>query len=99
MLPKKETFMARWVLPFLSLPLLIAVQPNEVHAQAAAPSSGQAAETTAGSSAQPAPAKKVWTNDDVSDLREQSVVSTVGGSSAKSAGRKPVSKTRNAQWY
>ncbi len=44
--------------------------------------------SSASSGAQtPAPAqpatKKVWTNDDVTDLRENSTVSTVGGSGAK----------------
>ncbi|HTS13839.1 MAG TPA: hypothetical protein VMH00_17090 [Candidatus Limnocylindrales bacterium] len=49
------------------------------------------------------PPKKVWTNDDVTDLRDQSAISTVGnqGSKATGAGHKTeqASRNRDASWY
>jgi len=53
-------------------------------------------------SGQPAP-KKVWTNDDVGDLRADAPISTVGGSARNSS--KPARASagaqgqKNAQWY
>jgi hypothetical protein len=66
--------------------------------------SGQTVEQNSGSvqnSAQPAPAKKVWTNEDVSSLRDQSVISTFSPSNTKSStpGQKPSSKGKDAKWY
>jgi peptidoglycan hydrolase CwlO-like protein len=43
----------------------------------------------------PAPSKKVWTNEDVSDLRGESVISTVGDPHAK-PGSKPAPAAKNA---
>ena len=51
---------------------------------------------------QSSPSKKVWTNDDIGDLREASAVSTVGESnsgSTETSPRSPASKGRNAKWY
>jgi chaperonin cofactor prefoldin len=65
-----------------------------VRAQDSQPASpAQLAPPAQAASATPAaqaPAKKVWTNDDVGDLRDRSSVSTVG--SAKPASGKPVPK-------
>jgi chaperonin cofactor prefoldin len=62
---------------------------------AAAPAAGQTAAAN-GSVATPAPAagKKVWTNDDVTDLRSESMISTVGSSSAKPSD-KPATAAKN----
>jgi hypothetical protein len=68
---------------------------------AAAPAVGQTTSTNV-SPATPAPpaGKKVWTNDDVSDLRGESVISTVGSSNAKPANKPaPASKNGNAKSY
>lgn len=54
-------------------------QPTGASGQAAQPSSSQTPAPTA-----PA-AKKVWTNDDVTDLRDNSEISSFGGSNAKPA--------------
>lgn len=49
------------------------------------------------------PPKKVWTNDDVTDLRDHSAISTVGEQNPKAAGvgHKPGQAARNkdASWY
>jgi len=67
--------------------------------------SATAQDTSAASappSGQPAP-KKVWTNDDVGDLRADAPISTVGTSAGKSS--KPARASagaqgqKNAQWY
>jgi hypothetical protein len=57
------------------------------------PATGQTA-STSNSTVAPAPpaAKKVWTNDDVTDLRGESAISTVGQPTAKN-GAKPGNKT------
>jgi len=66
-------------------------QDNSAPPPASAPSSSQPAE------------KKVWTNDDVGDLRADAPISTVGGSAGKSS--KPARAStgaqgpKNAQWY
>ncbi len=61
-----------------------------------------AAAASPASPAQP-PAKKVWTNDDMSDLHDHSAISTVGNTNpnaAKPAGKPSASSRRkNAQWY
>ena len=76
------------------------------NAASAAPS-GQSAQTVP-SSSQPAPiepstTKKVWTNDDVGDLRDQSKISTFTAASSKTAqsGDKSrnASKGKDAKWY
>ena len=66
---------------------------------AAAPTAGQT-NAANGSAAAPAPPteKKVWTNDDVSDLRGQSTISTVGQPSARNGakpGDKPALNAKN----
>ncbi len=68
---------------------------------AAAPAASQTSATNA-SPATPAPpaGKKVWTNDDVSDLRGESVISTVGSSNAKAASKPaPAAKNASAKSY
>jgi hypothetical protein len=62
---------------------------------AATPATGQPAATNGTLSAPAPPAgKKVWTNDDVTELRSDSVISTVGSSSTKS-GAKPATAAKN----
>ena len=64
--------------------------------------SGQAAgQSSAQNSGQQVPAKKVWTNDDVSGLRDQTVISTFSTPNAKpsAAGQRPASKGKDAKWY
>jgi hypothetical protein len=69
----------------------------------AAQASGASAQTAQATPPVTAPAaKKVWTNEDVTDLRENSAISTVGGASAKStkAGDRQVTPRHgNAQTY
>jgi hypothetical protein len=70
------------------------------NAQSTNSASGSATATAVAAPATTAPAKKVWTNDDVGDLRADSTISTVG-----STGTKPAHKTgtsarpRNPQQY
>jgi hypothetical protein len=67
--------------------------------------SGQVAQSSSQAAAPAAPStKKVWTNDDVTDLRDNSAISTVGGSNAKSgrpaANRQAAtSKRGDPNWY
>lgn len=84
----------------------IAFFSSVAHAQSAPPAaqSQDPAPSTSPTSpvAQPA-AKKVWTNDDVSDLHANSVISTLGDSSAKpvktAVKPAPSSKNKGAAWY
>jgi hypothetical protein len=69
----------------------------------AAQTSGQ---TAGQSSPQAAPAKKVWTNEDVGELRSESVISTFSPANSKTSaakssasGQKPASKGKDAKWY
>jgi hypothetical protein len=77
--------------------------------QTSAPPSTQQTTSSQGSSTTSAPAssqptdKKVWTNDDVGDLRDHAPISTIGNANPKS---KPVDKPANspkgaksAKWY
>lgn len=66
-------------------------------AGAPAESSSQASSTAP---AQPTE-KRVWTNDDVSSLRDAPTISTFTEPNAKAAktGAKPASKGRDAKWY
>jgi hypothetical protein len=70
-----------------------------------APSDSSAQNTASSSQAADAPAqpaaKKVWTNDDMGELRRDSAISTVGAKTKpqKNAVRPANSKGRNAQWY
>lgn len=70
----------------------------------------QATQTGSVPTSQSAPAqqtepetKKVWTNDDVSDLRDHSPISTFTGTNAKPANPRgqtaPTAKARDAKWY
>jgi peptidoglycan hydrolase CwlO-like protein len=68
----------------------------------AIPTTARAQDTSSAASAAPAPSapKKVWTNDDVSDLRGESVISTVGGSSTGPSGKPaPPAKNPDARNY
>jgi hypothetical protein len=84
--------------------LLCAAVPSFSRAQTDSNPSGQSAEPP--SEASPAPAqaaaKKVWTNDDVKELREDSRISTFAPPNAKSvkSGAKPASPgSKDAKWY
>jgi peptidoglycan hydrolase CwlO-like protein len=85
----------------------IAFFPGAARAQSTAPTPAAQAQDPAPSGTSPAPAqpaKKVWTNDDVSDLHANSVISTLGNSSAKPAKTAatrpaPNSKNKDATWY
>jgi hypothetical protein len=71
--------------------------PSDQSAEAASQASSQ----TTSAPAQP-PAKKVWTNDDVRGLRQDSVISTFTQPKPKPAnnGAKPANpKGKQAQWY
>ena len=75
----------------------------QTNATAAANSSGQNAESSSqapDASAQP-PAKKVWTNDDMGELRRDSAISTIGSKTKpnKNAVKTANARGRNAQWY
>lgn len=76
------------------------------HAQngtSAAPDAPSSSSATTPSQAPPATPRRVWTNDNVTDLRDHSVISTVGGTAARpgAADRKTLagSPARNAKWY
>lgn len=79
------------------LSMCVGAFPGAVRGQSSTPS------TPANTSnvAAPSPAKKVWTNDDVGDLRHESVISTVGDASSKPStdGQKALSKGKDAKWY
>jgi hypothetical protein len=65
----------------------------------AAPGSSPAAATPSTASASPAD-KKVWTNEDVSDLRTNSTISTVGSTDTKAAAKgSPAAKPKNSKQY
>ncbi len=96
----------------LSFVLVCVVPACPLLAHAQAPTSNPAAEaptasgqTPAQSSVQQTPAKKVWTNEDVGELRNESAISTFGSNSksstakSSSAGQKPASKGKDAKWY
>lgn len=61
---------------------------------------GQGSAQPPDATAQP-PAKKVWTNDDMRELRHDSAISTVGGRTkpGTNAARPANAHVRNAQWY
>ncbi len=83
--------------PFLSLGLvcLAALCPPILHAQ-------QASATPAGNvtppTTDPAP-RKVWTNEDVPTLREDSTISTIGTRPASGTVHKAASSRQDAKWY
>ena len=96
-------------LAFLSALILCATlaAPSRAQSSSAGPSSGTPGPTAESSSqasstapAQPS-AKKVWTNDDVSDLRDGPAISTFTEPNAKpnKPGAKPGAKGRDAKWY
>jgi hypothetical protein len=91
---------------FLGGLLLSAVFASQGAAQtnSAAPASpsGQNAESSSKPPAVRPSAKKVWTNDDVIGLREDSSISTFSQPSvkqAKNGAKAPNSKGKNASWY
>ena len=93
-------------LTFVGAVLCTAGTAAAARAQSASPAvTAPAVDQTTAANASPAtpapPAgKKVWTNDDVSDLRGESVISTVGSSNAKPAGKPaPAAKNANAKSY
>lgn len=74
----------------------IATRPQSSSSGQTTPAADQTPATNGSSVAPASPAsKKVWTNDDVPDLRGQSVISTVGDPDAKSAG-KPATTAKNS---
>jgi hypothetical protein len=90
------------LLAFVSLAIL----PLVTRAQSPAPSSASDAPQTSGqgsgqNSTQQAPAKKIWTNEDMSNLRDESVISTFSPAHTKSAApsTKTTSKGKDAKWY
>jgi uncharacterized protein YukE len=91
---------------FLAAVLCAAGGGSAVRAQnsstgTAQPGTSQSAATNS-ATATPAPTagKKVWTNDDVSDLRGESVISTVGSSNSKPADKPaPNAKSANTKSY
>ncbi|HEY6444021.1 MAG TPA: hypothetical protein VIY66_11860, partial [Candidatus Acidoferrales bacterium] len=68
-----------------------------------APGAPSSSSATTPSQVPPAAPKKVWTNDNVTDLHDNSEISVVGGTAATpgKAGGKTLagSKARNANWY
>ena len=68
-----------------------------------APDAPSSSSATTPSQAQPATPRKVWTNDNVTELRDNSEISTIGGATASpgEADGKNVagSRAHNAQWY
>jgi hypothetical protein len=93
-------------LVYLAAVLLAAGAPAFACAQnssspAAAPAASEPASIAAASPAPAPPAgKKVWTNEDVGDLRSDSVISTVGSSNPKPGAKPaPASKNNDAKPY
>jgi uncharacterized protein YukE len=73
--------------------------PSTDSAQTPNQASGTASAAPANMPAPPV-GKKVWTNEDVSDLRANSTISTVGSTSTKTAGKvAPSGKPKNAKQY
>jgi chaperonin cofactor prefoldin len=98
--------MRHWPLTFLAT--LLVASSAATTARAQNPSSGDGTPATgqtsgaSGLTAAPAPtaSKKVWTNDDVTDLRGESTISTVGQPSAKNSDKPaPNAKNGNAKSY
>jgi hypothetical protein len=93
-------------LTFLAAALCVAGAGTAARAQStssgtSAPAAGQTTAANA-SPATPAPTagKKVWTNEDVPDLRGESVISTVGSTNAKPTSKPaPAAKNANAKSY
>lgn len=63
----------------------------------------QAGSTASSQTAPSAPAKKVWTNEDVGDLRDRAPISTIGNADPKTGKPAdkpaPAAKGKNAKWY
>src|SRR5271167_1595165 len=101
--PIQGGFMSHRPLVFLAAVLFAAGAGTATRAQSnPSSSSGEtsqaAVQTTAATSATATPAepagKKVWTNDDVGDLRGESVISTVGQPAVRTAA-KPAANAKN----
>jgi len=104
--------MKYWTLAFLSALVLCATLAAPSRAQNGSAGSSGPSSGTPGPAAEPSSqasstaavqptSKKVWTNDDVSDLRDGSAISTFTEPNSKPAktGAKPASKGHDAQWY
>ncbi|MGH9701189.1 MAG: hypothetical protein ACRD52_17255 [Candidatus Acidiferrales bacterium] len=99
----------KYLLLWPILVLLTLALGATAQAQSNAPAAtGQAASATAtippsavNSSTPAQAAKKVWTNEDMGDLRSGSTISTIQNKSQNGAARKPATsvKNRNANWY
>jgi len=100
-------FVAVWALPAAALvPGLARAQASPAGATApagdattpAAPAQSNANATTATTATTaPAPAKKVWTNEDMSDVHKNSVISTFSGTSSKPARAKPAGSAKGGK--
>jgi uncharacterized protein YukE len=75
-----------------------AAVPAQSNTSATANANGTSSATTATASA---PAKKVWTNEDMGDVHKNSVISTFSASSSKPGNAKPAGNTKsgNAKKY
>lgn len=87
----------------LSATLLSTARAQTAQAtQTSSPPASQSSSQSAPAQQTP-PAKKVWTDDDVGDLRDHSTISTVGAANAKPAspsGRAvSTAKAKDAKWY
>ena len=91
------------LLLFASLNAIPATRAQTTQAQP--PAAAPASQSTAQAATQqaPNPDKKVWTNDDVGDLRDRSAISTVGATNAKPSRVTETStagsRSREAKWY
>ena len=87
---------------FLGAPIALPVARAQDGASGA-PDAPPSSSATAPSQTPPATSKKIWTNENVTELRENSQISTVGGTSAnpRDAGPNTVagSRARDAKWY
>lgn len=85
------------VLVFLAVPVSSVCAQTAQTSQAGSSPAPQ----TLSQPGQPAPDKKVWTNEDITDLRARSVISVSGSSKPGNAGQKPdpPSRARDTNWY
>jgi hypothetical protein len=87
--------MSRWRLIAVGVVCFAALCPRAVRAQD--PSSPQP--TTQTPSAPEQPPRKVWTNEDVPTLREDSAISTVGASNRARPAHPTTPGRQDAKWY
>jgi hypothetical protein len=92
------------LIAFLPVLLLVSGAASVARAQnnasgESAPAAGQSSVTNSPAPAPAAP-KKVWTNDEITGLRSESVISTVGSTDAKPASKpEAAAKNKNANAY